>query len=484
MKKYVLKATALAIGALVGNMAVADTNLDTGAVTGTTAFASELNYNSTATPAGTAISVGSVISSKLGFGVSGGQNRYIRVDLTNAKINGAALTGASLAMAAAPAFANVTVVQGGAVGDTSVVFQVTANAAGHASAQTVQLTLGNLDVISTGSKVGITYKLYETAVDAANNSAATLYSKAGDVFTFSAGLKYSLTPGSNTVSVEKSFKEFQTTNPGASISATQAQLGKITYGVNSVAVAGGGAVALTDLVTAATKIIVAGDFTDAAAAGSVFLSNSATCATSAFAGVLNAGKTSAEITVGTTAGGLSAAQDYALCYTIYASSNAASVQVPAQSSITAALDLTATATSSAADVGAAKVGEILRDGTELTAPFGSVNVNHTTRLVLTSSHSAPAVVQVTPILSSGSTCTAPAVALTAGQLTIPANSLLHIAVKDICTATTDGKLGLKLTIAAPKSKIEGVMQQYRNADASTGNITADHSAYPLARPAQ
>ncbi|HLO95450.1 MAG TPA: hypothetical protein VK195_14155, partial [Burkholderiaceae bacterium] len=216
MKKIVLKATALAIGALVGGVAFADTDLATGTLSGTTAFANELNYNSAAS--GTAISVGSLVTSKLGFGVSGGQNRYIRVDLGNAKISGAALTGAALAMAAAPAFANVTVVQGGAVGDSFVVFQVTANAAGHAASQVVNLTLADLDVTSTASAATVSYKLYETAVDAANATASTLYSKSGNLFTFAPALKFSLTTGTNTAAVEQSFKKFD----GSSVSATLA----------------------------------------------------------------------------------------------------------------------------------------------------------------------------------------------------------------------------------------------------------------------
>lgn len=487
MNKYVLKATALAIGALVGGTAVADTNLDTGALTGTTAFASELNYNSTATPAGTAItnSAAPIVSSKLGFGVSGGQNRYIRVDLTNAKLNVAA-TAAALATAAAPAFANVTVVQGGAVGDSFVVFQITAAAGGHASSQTVNVTVPAIDVISTGSKVSISYKLFETAVDAANNSSATLYSKSGDLYTFSAGLKYALTTGTNTVSVEKTFKEFSTTATPASLSATLARLGTITYGVNAVAKADGTSVALTDLVTNATKLVVTGDFTDVSGAGGVFVSNSATCAASAAAGTLNTGKTSADIVVGTTAGGLPASQDYALCYQILASNNANSVAIPAQT-ITAALDLTAASGSAAADVPAATVGTILRDGTELIAPFATIHPDYVSRVFLTSTHSADAAVTATATADDGSTC--------ASGVTLPAlkaGKQMEYKIADICPSISGSgnttRLSVRFTIAAPKSKISGAYNQYLKAISGAaagayGSKTSDMNNYVLVAPA-
>jgi len=472
MKKFVLKATALAIGALVGGVAFADTNLDSGAVSGTTAFANELNYNSAAS--GTSIAVAPVVSSKLGFGVSGGQNRYIRVDLTNAKIAGADLTGASLAMAAAPAFANVTVVQGGAAGDDFVVFQVTANAAGHAASQTVNLTLGDLDVTSTGANATVAYKLYETAVDAANKTANTLYSKSGTLFSFAPALKFSLTTGTNTAAVEQSFKKFD----GSSISTVLAKIGTVTYDVAALAKANGSAVALTDLVTGATKVVATGDFTAAGADG-VFLSNSAACATTDVAGTLNGAKTSADLVVGTTAGtqGAANAHYYSLCYNV-----SGTVAVPVQT-VKAALDLTAAAGATVSDVAAANAGDILHDGTELIAPFATIHGDYVSRVFLTSRHSANAKVEAEAFYDNGSSCTGTPVALA----DLVAGKQMEYKIADVCptlggTGNTT-RMAVKFTIAAPKSKIEGVYNQYKKGDPTFANgKTTDQNTYSLHRP--
>ena len=78
MKKYVLKATALAIGALVGGGAVAavTTVVDFDAATPTVnAYAKELNYTD-ANPLAPALAAnGMNFTTKIGFGVSNGQTR-------------------------------------------------------------------------------------------------------------------------------------------------------------------------------------------------------------------------------------------------------------------------------------------------------------------------------------------------------------------------------------------------------------------------
>ena len=141
-----------------------------------------------------------------------------------------------------------------------------------------------------------------------------------------------------------------------------------------------------------------------------------------------------------------------------------------------------TATSSAGDVSPASVGTIVRDGTELTAAFTTINPDYLSRVVLTSSHTADAAVVVTPILANGGSCGAGT-----SSFTLPAGKQLFINVPTVCPAITglpageDTRLGLKITVAAPKSKIEGVMNMLKKGTATA--TSSDLTSYSLTRPA-
>jgi len=460
MKKFVIKATALAIGALVGGVAFASVNLDTGVTTGT--FAKELDYSTTA------ISGLKVVNTKLGFGVSGGQDRYIRVDLGGAKL-AAAAAGANVVNSTL-AFSNSVVVAGGAVNDTYVIYQVTAAGAGHSAADAVAITLPNFKVTNgNASNVTVTYTLYETAVAAVNNAANTnLYTASGSLIKFANSLTWNLTTNNTTADVSQSFKKFTTgTTTGATPATpavTVARIGKFEYDVVATNVVADGvtAVTLADLVTAATKVVFTGNF-GAMAAGGVTVDANDACATGT-AATVNTAKTSAEFTLGTTA------KTANLCYTV-----GGTTAVPAQS-ISAALDLTAATGSSAADVAAATIGTIDRDGTELQAPFATIHPDYLSRVVLTSTHSSDAVVDAFVIAEDGQTCSQASY-----QTTLKAGKMLVINTKDICPSLTSAtRLAIRAVIAAPTSTIQGVYN-VMNYDQTTGK-TNSLISYPLLRP--
>lgn len=458
MKKFVIKATALAIGALVGGVAFASVNLDTGVTTGT--FAKELSY------ATTPISGLKVVSTKLGFGVSAGQNRYIRVDLGGAKL-AAAAAGANISVT--PAFANSVVVAGGAVNDTYVIYQVTADTAGNAASDAVQITLPNFNVTNgNATSVTVTYTLYETAVAAVNNAAGTnLYTSTGALINFANSLTWTLTTNNTTADVSQSFKKFTAaTTTGASTATANtstARIGSFAYAVVTNKTADGVTnVTLADLVTAATKVVFAGNF-GATATNGVYVDNNDACAT-VNAATVNTAKTSAEFTLGTTA------KTANLCYVVNGTT-----AVPAQS-ISAALDLTAAAGSSAADVAAATIGTIDRDGTELQAPFATIHPDYLSRVVLTSTHSSDAVVDAFVIAEDGQTCSQASY-----QTTLKAGKMLVINTKDICPSLTSAtRLAIRAVIAAPTSTIQGVYN-VMNYDQTTGK-TNSLISYPLLRP--
>jgi hypothetical protein len=450
MKSFSIRVVALAAGALVAGSAFASVNLDTGVTTGT--FASELNYSS----AGTAISGAKTVSTKLGFGVSGTQDRYIRVDLVGAKLAAASI-GVNAPVNGTLAFANSILVAGGAVNDTYAIYQVTAAAGGHASTDAVSIALPNLYVTNgNAASVSVTYTLYETATAAVANAANTnLYSASGALLKFGPGLKWALTPSANTAAVSESFKKF---NPSA-VTVGPVAIGKFAYDVNAVVVADGTTpVALADLVTAATKAVFTGDF-GAMAANGVFVDANDACVT-VNAATVNVAKNSADYTLGT------AATTANLCYKV-----TGTTAVPVQT-VNAALDLTAAAGSSAADVAAASIGTIDHDGTELQAPWFSTAGGYISRFVLTSTHTADAGYTAAVITETGNVCTTGAGATG----TIPAGKQLVIAATDVCTAlSTNSRAAVVFTIAAPTTKIQGV---YNIVNATTGSV----SVSPMVRP--
>ncbi|HLO96366.1 MAG TPA: hypothetical protein VK195_18815, partial [Burkholderiaceae bacterium] len=252
--------------------------------------------------------------------------------------------------------------------------------------------------------------------------------------------------------------------------------------VAALAKADGSAVTLADLVTAATKLVVTTDAgLDYAAAGAngLFLSNSAACASVDVAGTLNAAKTSADLPVGTTAGtqGAANAHFYSLCYNV-----SGTVAVPVQT-VKAALDLTAAAGATVADVAAATAGNIVHDGTELIAPYATIHGDYTSRVFLTSRHSADAKVEAEAFYDDGTSCTGTPVALA----DLKAGKQMEYPVASVCpTLSGTGnttRMAIKFTIAAPKSKIEGVYNQYKNKDATfANNKTTDSNSYVLVRP--
>jgi hypothetical protein len=464
MKKYVLKATALAIGALVGGGAFASVNLDTAVTTGT--FAKELNYSSVAP--GVAIAAGQTITTKLGFGVSGGQDRYIRVDLGGAKFASAA-AGANVVNGTL-AFANSIVVQGGAIGDGYVIYQVTAAPAGHAQSDALTITLPSLNVTnSNAANVVATYSLYETAVAAVANVTSTwLYRNFGDLLKFATGIKFTLTTNNTTASVEQSFKKFTAgTTTGATPATADvltARIGSFTYGVvTGVLNTAGTQVQLEDLVQATTKATFTGDF---GAAGTLGTSTD-DCATAPTALTLNTGKTSASFTLPVTG---QADTTRALCYVV-----TGNTAVSAQS-VTALLDVTAATAATTSDIAAATIGTIDRDGTELQAPFATIYSGMGNRAVLTSQHSADASVVASAITEDGVTCN-----VGTTDFTLKAGTQLFINAAQVCPTLSAGtRFALKFIIAAPNNKISGVYNSY-TFDATTGKVT-DLSSYPLLRP--
>lgn len=401
----------------------------------------------------------------MGFGVSSGQTRYVRFDLTNGKF-ATQVVAADLDAGISPAGTSYTpgvaVAAGGSTSDSYVIFQVTADV-NYASSDSFSLSLGTgvggVVVTAAGTDVGLTYALYETASDAVNNtSTGRLATQTETIAKFGAGLKYSVTTNTSTAIVADAYKKFTS-------SALTAKLGTVVYGVNTAYTGAGVLVATTDLVTAATKLVVAGNFGAAdttSTPNSIWLNTTADdCASGAEAqGTLNTAKTSADVTIGTTAFATGA-----ICYTV-----TGTTVVPVQTT-TVALDLTAAAGSTAADVAAQTLGNIAHDGAELESPWFSTAAGYESRFVLSNAGTSDVPYTTTVRTENGNACTAGS----AATGTIPAGKQIVIQAANICSAFTAGQPtrgGVTFTIAAPNNTVQGVYNliNYASGASSVSNL--------------
>lgn len=348
INKLVIKTSVAAVAAVFAGSAFAavDYNANTGAVK----FASELTYNNATPLVGAAGDTD--LTGLLGFGVSAGATRYIRISYGNAVLDG---TAGALDVAGDAG----VIVQGGAAGDNYVIYQFTAIAdRDQNAAVTIAGPIAGFRVTSTGAPVTVSYKLHETAVDAVNGT-NPLSSAPANLATFAPGLVYTVTTGSRTATVADAFKLFG--GAVAPETTSRVELGQVNYSADATAMKhDGAAVTLAQLVAATTNIVVTGDFgaADTVVDGGISLDPDGVCNNDGdeVAGVLNPGKTSATITVDTT--------EYATGAICYMVTGAAAI--PAQT-VNQTLDLTAAAGSSVSDTAAAKLGDILHDGAQTIA---------------------------------------------------------------------------------------------------------------------
>lgn len=224
----------------------------------------QIATENTIAPTGTAIlNAGSALDLVVnaGFSISDSTARYMRFDFTGTTFT-AAVTSGNLAVddTSGAGGANEVLSTGGALGGTSVVFEVTASAG-----QTVQvandatLALGNYTVAAEGT-IGVTYRLYDNAVDAVNNTTASaLVTTSGSLASFTAG---NATVANNAASANIDVTQGATFFTGGTGTVETTIGGFTTTDTAGTQVAVDGA---TDVNTAASEatstLTVTGDFT-------------------------------------------------------------------------------------------------------------------------------------------------------------------------------------------------------------------------------
>ncbi|MBL8510786.1 MAG: hypothetical protein JNM52_03990 [Betaproteobacteria bacterium] len=478
-------------GLFAASAAHAVVNLVPATPTGAVQIASESTVSSTAPI--TLTNTGNIFDTMatLGFGVSGGQDRYVRFDLNNGAKWGAAIVAGNLVdMTTGANIANVTVSQGGTTNDSYVVFQITAAAGGIPQADVLLFTPTSITV-SSNSSVSITYGLHETAVSAAGptpSNASLLATKSGGIITFTPAVN--ITFGSvltETAAATTSFRYFcsgvagQPGTAGCASTTTDvdAIVGRITtYALNAGVLANnGGAIAnLAVINTAATAVTLTGDFSAASALTAntgAYVDGTTGCTNTPLAGtsaVINSARTVATYTLGNVAFG---GTTY-LCYRI---NGTGTPPVPA-SNYTAAYVPVGQTGYSPQNVNygvSGVVGSIVRDGVELQSPWFSTNsTQYVTRFFLTNTGSTAASCTVSAFGETGNTLTT-GTAVASG-VTIPANGQLAVLATDVVSAgSTAGRAAARFVCAAPSVNIQGTYVITHLANGSVSNT-------PLLRP--
>lgn len=461
MKNFTVKASALAIAAALPGVASAVVNLNDGS--GATNYASELLP--AAVSASRVVTV-TPVTAYLGFGVSNGQDRYIRFDLTGAKWN-TALTASSIdgasncgatsnaGVSGAATDALETLSTGGAVGGTSVIYQITANVAGGLGENSpVCLTATNVKLTSAAG-ASIKYQLYATAENAvAGGATGRLDEATGTIAGSAPGLVYSVTPGGATADVEFGYKQF-TDDVYVATDFNLAGIGGIVLRADGANAADldGTAVTLADLISGANLAVVGEDLGSLGVAGSaasnggIYLGDNVTCAP-VLPGVPVSGSPNAR-RIQTDLNTI----DHTVCY------DANGSIAIAEQAFTVALDVTPAANSAAADVAVTALGSIERNGTVLKAPFMSNAVGQYTFIQ---------VANVSTVAADWSVaCYGPSGSLGAGGSgTLPGGTTGKLAYSALGCAV--GTSAVELIINAPEGNVVGTLVRQSTSGGSTG----------------
>lgn len=470
MKKFKLNAVAAIAASVAAGSSFAAVNIDAGTAAPVT-VAKEIIATAAAPVTLTNLANALDIVSKVGYSLSNGEVRYVRVELANGVFTTASVTSSN-------ANAALGVVNG--VGTSVIYFSLTAGVGGIDGTVDTLTIAGTRDISGTASNVTVSFSVYDQPSQAQSGGVTgRIVDKSGKAYiNFQSGYSAAATAGSAIADVEASpaFTTFTSAATTAKIGAVDYKLAVAPQAPTAIIKADGTAVTLADLMAtgaSGTKLVITGDFTASAnsngtytgaALNRVFLGTTADCATANLAvAASTVTATTATFNVGATA----TTANTNVCY-----APRATVAIPA-STYTGSLNaVSATpATYSLAATNLGSVGEITRNGTELQAPLFQTTAGFVSRFFLTNTGSAAAPVTVTVQGETGNT-------LTTGTLsyTIPANGSLEIPAATVLTAATGAPRATAVfSIARPTKQIQGVYQIVNQTSGAVSNM-------PLLRP--
>lgn len=462
MKKFTINAVAAAVATFVsvGAYAAVDIDLTTPAPV---VFANEIVATSAAPVTLLNPANGLDITTKVGYSLSNGEVRYVRVELANGTFTTATATTAAV---------NATIGAVNGIGTSVIYFSITAGSAGISGTTDSIVIAGTRNITSTAANMTVSYSVYDQPSQAqAGGATGRIVNKENKAYVnFAKSYQVAVTADSAIADVEATtpfalFKSGQTSGV-----TTRARLASIDYKLATTVpkLAAGTPIALTDLMDATatgTKLVITGDFSAAAnsdgtytgsALNRVYLSLAAdtACATATVpANALTS--TTATFNVGATATTLNPN----LCF-----APRTGVAIPA-ATYTADLNAVsaAPATYAVANTASGTVSTITRNGTELQAPLYQTTSGYISRFVLTNTGSVVANYSATVKAEADNT-------VTNGTLTgsIPAGGMVVIPASDIATFSGLPRGMVTFSVARPNSQIQGVFQIV---NATTGSLS-------------
>ncbi len=481
MKINSMRLLAVAAGAIATSAAFAAVTLGTTG-SGAVKYSNELAYTNALPMTNTGTNM--QISTPLGFGVGGGQVRYVRIDVTNATFAVATGSGNN-PVNSTTAFASSGLALGGAQNSSTVVYAVTASTPGHLPTETMTVLVPSLAVASTGSSVGVTYTLFDSAVNAAATpvvAGSYLYTATGTLATFAAAVKVTATAAtaaSAQATVASTYKSFLNSAAG---SLNTGSIGTLAITTDSAVFARNGAsnVALSDVLTATgNSLVVTGDFTAAATSG-VFLGDAGCAATGGNAPAsLDSTKMIATFALPANLASAPFSAASTLCYKANGTSQIQS------SSYAETPTLVAAAGATIAQPGAATIGAVSRDGTTLQVPLFQVPSGYKVRFVLTNTGGTDASYIATTTAGPGTVLAAGTIAGVVGTHgvitgTVPKGGQVVIENADSSTGpfptfTTGNRGFIVFNVGGSNQVINGVYQLV----SPTGGITTVNMVRPV-----
>ena len=399
----------------------------------------------------------------LGFGVSAGSHAFVRYDLTNAKFRAAVVAG-DLTLPGQTINTNyiVTVAQGGAVGDTYVIFDVTAVTA-QTQAQDLLLDLGSGLALTGTDPVSISYAHYSTSPAAVAKTGA-LASDSYQAITVANALTTTIT-GTNreaNVSATPVFTQF------VSPAAATAVLGNVKFVLNdsAVKVDGTAVAALSDVIDNASgksQVVITGDL--AFTVGTVSAANTAANVKLA---AVNSDTASTNVASGKFTN-LSAGIALGTVGTPGAGNDISFTAVTAMNNGSYSVTFTPTALAGAAyplSAVTGAIGTITRSGTTIQVPYVTTFADYNQRLVLVNRYSAAAPYSITFTEENGVTAAAGAKATG----TLAANETLILKATDIVTLTGSTRTAATVVVTAPAGTIDAATTSVNLSDKSTDTV--------------
>lgn len=387
------------------------------------------------------------VTTVIGTGVTEANQVYVRFDLSNAKfatqVVGANLTTTGNAL-------SITVQQGGAAGQSYVIFQITADTLDIDQADTLTLALADL-AVSTSAAVNVTYAAYDTPSSAVNQTVANRLATsttAGAISVVNA-LTAEFTPGTTaTAEVSADFTEFL----AASLSET---LGSVTFAVDTAALLpdSSAITALTDVVVSDSDLVLTGDLSF----GDFTLDG---CAIDSDTGSLEDG-------------GDCVVTDFAIntAYSFDVTVDGATTIVPG--SYTATVDYVKLATGLFNPVDASgTVGNIDRNGTSVKVPFVNVNPAFNQKIIIINRGTNAVPLTISDLIADVETTGFALTATGASTIMLPAGKQTVLDSADlfeVAEGSASKKGAATLNIAAPMPKID-VLFQTTNADGAQNTV--------------